>query len=88
MPEFSLIRSVEDNALKYKVAVSWVPDPGQRYTLRVNPSWLSNVGFTFAFNDAGGVDNVGVTQKDQVVPTNAAIGAFAAAVATVVPFTA
>ena len=80
MPGFAITRSVVNNEIKYKVDVNWVPSPNQRYILRASPSWLADVGFNFDFNPAGAIDNVGLTQKGEVVPTITAVGAFASAI--------
>ena len=81
MAQFKVLQTIDGSSTKYNFAVSWVPDPNQRYTLRVSPGFLSDVGFNFNLNSSGGLEEVGQSQTSEVVPTIEAIGAVAAAAA-------
>ncbi|MBI1214098.1 MAG: hypothetical protein GC190_21760 [Alphaproteobacteria bacterium] len=84
-PEFVVTRDGSGADVKYSVKPSYVPDPDQRYTLRVSPSLLADVQFEMALNDLGGISSVEGHQTDEVLPTLKALADLVISVAKAAP---
>jgi len=67
-PEFKVERDGADTPQRYKVAVTYVPDPTQRYTLRLSPALLANVEFGLDLGEQGEVSKVSGKTTEQVTP--------------------
>lgn len=80
-PEFTVKKIEGSDPEQYQVSVTYVPDPDQRYAVRLSPALLSNVEFAFAFNEAGGLTSSNASVKDQIVPTTLALFKVAASAA-------
>jgi hypothetical protein len=78
-PEFRITRTVAEGSPTYRLNVVHVPDPEQRYTLKASPSIFADTDFTMNLNEAGSLDEVGLTVTDRIVPTITALGAVAVA---------
>lgn len=80
--QYTLQRTIVDGQARYGVGVAYAPDPAQRFTLRVDPAFLTSVGFDVGLGEKGELNQVGATTKDQVVPTIQAIGAIVGSIVT------
>jgi hypothetical protein len=67
-PEF-VVKPDPAGGDKFAVSVSPVPDPEQRYTLRMSPAMFADIDFTMNLNDSGGVSLVDGKSTDKVGPT-------------------
>jgi hypothetical protein len=81
-PEFVLKKVEGSDPEQYQVSVTYVPDPMQRYSLRLSPALLSSIDFSLGFGENGGLSTVSSEIKDQIVPTTLALFKVAASVAT------
>lgn len=77
-PEF--VTQKDDKGV-YSVAVTYVPDTDQRYSLRIAPTMLAKVGFTLNWNEEGGLSAVNGSAEEQVSPFLVAVLNAAGAVA-------
>ncbi len=78
-PEFliTLIGEGEDKSKpKYSLKVKYVPNPSERYTLKVDPSALADLKFVAQLGDNGELISTTGTVTDRVAPTIKAIGTF------------
>src|SRR5262245_23482990 len=57
-PEFKLERDGMDTPARYKVSVTYVPDPNQRYTIRLSPALFSTVQFGADLGEDGELTTV------------------------------
>lgn len=80
-PEYALTRAAPAaGATKptYSLTVSYVPDPSQRYSLKIKPSTFTNPDFVMKFGGGGTLQSTAATFTEQVTPTITAVGSFAA----------
>ena len=64
----------------YALTVAYVPDPSQRYSLKIDPGVLKAPDFTMKFGSGGVLSGTTATVTEQVTPFITAIGSFAASV--------
>ena len=82
-PDFRLkITPDETDASKanYELAVTYVPDPEQTYSLRLDPTALIQASFKLEYSESmpGVLSGIGGGLNEQVTPTIKAIGSFTA----------
>jgi hypothetical protein len=77
-PEYKLVRDTTSKPPRYKVEVGYVPDPKQRYTLRLSPAITAAVTFDMALGADGQLTSASNELTDQIVPTTKAVLSFAA----------
>lgn len=65
-PEFVV---KDDGSGKYSVQPVYVPDPEQRYTLRMSPATFADIDFSLVLNATGGIASVEGKTTDKVQPT-------------------
>jgi len=80
-PQFVVKKIEGSDPEQYQVSVTYVPDPDQRYAVRIEATPLANAELSLAFGDAGGLSSSSATVKDQVVPTTLALFKVAASAA-------
>ena len=80
-PEFQLTVAKEKVGTKEQlvstIAVKWVPDNAQRYTLSLDPGFLSKSSFTHTFDKDGNFTAGAGSVESQVVTTIATLGELA-----------
>lgn len=82
-PEYTLSRTPPAAGAKdptYALAVTYVPDPTQRYSLKIDPGSLKSPDFNMKFGSGGVLSSTTGTFTEQVTPFVTAIGSFAASV--------
>lgn len=75
-PEFSLKKVDGSDPAKYQPVVTYVPDPDQRYLVRMKTSPLADPTFDLAFNDQGGLSSSTADSQQQVGPVITAVAGF------------
>jgi len=58
----------------YVLTPAYLPDPTQRYVLKVDPGWFAGVDWSLTFDDNGGITEASATVTDNLAPTIVAIG--------------
>ena len=82
-PEYTLSRTPPAAGSQdptYALTVAYVPDPSQRYSLKIDPGVLKAPDFTMKFGSGGVLSGTTATVTEQVTPFITAIGSFAASV--------
>jgi hypothetical protein len=74
MAEYKLLRDGTGTPARYKVAVSYVPDPAHRYTIRLSPALLANVDFGAELGEQGELGAASAKTVEQITPTLKAVG--------------
>ena len=64
----------------YTLAVTYVPDSSQRYSLKIRPGALKNPDFSMTFGAGGILSGTKTTVTEQVTPFITAVASFAASV--------
>lgn len=80
-PEYTLTRTPPAAGAKtptYEIKVTYVPDPTQRYSVKVDPGIFANPEFALKFGDGGALVGTTGTFTEQITPTITALGSFAA----------
>lgn len=72
-PQFVVKKVEGSDPVQYQVTVTYVPDPEQRYAVRLASTPLANAEVNLAFNDIGGLSSSTATVKDQLAPTTLAL---------------
>lgn len=80
-PEFVVKKIEGSDPEQYQISVSYVPDPDQRYAIRLSPALLSSIDLSLAFNETGGLTTSTATIKDQIAPATLALFKVAASAA-------
>ena len=79
-PEFTLrsktVAGGENNAT-YTLAVTYEADPGQMYSIRVDPGPFADGGFEIKLAPNGNIATTSATIADQIGPTITSLGSFA-----------
>ena len=80
-PEFTIKKIEGSDPERFQVTVNYVPDPTQRYALRLDPTWLSKIDFNMALGPSGGLTSTSADVKDQIIPFTASVVNLAASLA-------
>jgi len=64
---------VKDDKGQYSLNVSYVPDPTQRYAIRMSPSTLAKIGFSMTWDEQGALSALNGSTEEQVTPTVVAL---------------
>jgi hypothetical protein len=80
-PEFTIKKIEGSDPERFQITVNYVPDPSQRYALRLDPTWLSKIDFNIALGPSGGLASTSADVKDQIIPFTASAIKLAASVA-------
>lgn len=78
--EYSLTRTPPTEGQKqpsYVIGVSYEPDPGQKYTLKINPGIFADPNFLMKLGAGGTLQGTTMTFTEQVTPAITALGSFA-----------
>ena len=76
-PEYALSLTVPaegDKKPTYTVAVAYVTDPSQMYTLRINPGAFANADFVVKLGTTGAMQGTTTTLTETVTPAITALG--------------
>lgn len=68
-PEFSLKKVEGSDPAKYQPQVTYVPDPKQRYRVRMKTSPFADPTFDLGFNDQNGLSSSTADSQQQLAPT-------------------
>ncbi len=82
-PEFTIKKIDGSDPERYDISVAYVPDPNQRYALRIKPTWFSKIDFNLALGPGGGLTSSSADITDQAIPFATAVIKLAASVAPV-----
>ena len=82
-PEF-VVKKVDGTDSQYQVAVGYVPDPRQRYAVRLSSTPLAQIDFSLVLSETGSLTSTSGEVKDQIAPTALALFKVAASAATTV----
>lgn len=69
-PKFKVVK---DDKYTYSVAVTYVPDATQRYSLRLDPAIFADTSFKMTWGDGGELSGLSAKATDQVAPTAIAL---------------
>lgn len=69
----------ENDHASFQVDVELVPDPGERYAVRLSPACMTETDFTLDLGDQGTLTSINAQTREQLTPTIKALGKFVAA---------
>jgi hypothetical protein len=67
-PEFTIKKIEGSDPERYQITAAYVPDPSQRFALRLDPTWLSKIDFNMVLGPGGGLTSTSADVKDQIIP--------------------
>lgn len=82
-PEFA-VKKVDGSDDQYQVSVGYVPDPKQRYAVRLSSTPLAQIDLSLALSETGSLTSTSGEVKDQIAPTALALFKVAASAATMI----
>jgi hypothetical protein len=72
-PEFVVKKVEGSDPDQYQVSIRYVPDPDQRYAVRLASTPLAQIDLSMALNESGSLTSTSAEVKDQVAPTALAL---------------